>query len=182
MPAKAPETTVLFPTPMKTEQDALHKALEIQQTLDTRKLGDPSTRQLVADMFAHIALNAVQHLSQDGTAHATALHSTKDNSVRMIVSDSGEGIAASLANNPNTPKPSTDIEAIVLATKNGISGHNDPDRGRGLHLVMEQAIKPNNYLVIHSRKGILTKLQGGTFQETTAGEYFGTMVVLTVPL
>ena len=182
MPTKAPETTVLFPTPMKTEEDALHKALEIQQTLDARKLGDPSTRQLVADMFAHIALNAVQNLSQDGTAHANAPHITKDNSVRIIVSDSGEGIAASLANNPNVPKPGSDIEAIVLAVQDGTSGDPSPDRGRGLHLVMEQARKPDNYLVIHSRKGFLTKLEDGSFQETTASEYFGTMVVLTVPL
>ena len=78
------ETTVLFPAPMKTEENALAKASEIQQTLEERKLGDPSSRQLAADMFRHIALNAVQHIQPDGSAHATAVHFTRDNSVPAL--------------------------------------------------------------------------------------------------
>lgn len=182
MTTAAPETTVLFPTPMRNEADALAKASEIQQTLEERKLGDESTRQLVADMFGHLALNAVEQLQPGTTAHATAVHVTRDNSVQLFVSDSGEGIAASLSNNPNLTPQGSDIAAILLAVEDGVSGHNAPDRGRGLHLVMEQARKPDNYLVIHSRKGFLTKLQDGNFQGTNGNEYFGTMVVLTVPL
>ena len=86
-------------------------------------------------MFRHIALNAVQNIQPDGNAHATAVHATRDNSVRLFVSDSGEGIAASLANNPNITPPESEIAAILLATQDGVSGQNSPDRGRGLHLV-----------------------------------------------
>ena len=182
MTTAATETTVLFPTPIRNEADALAKASELQQILKDRKLGDETARQLAADMFSHMALNAVQQLQPGATAHATAVHITKDGSLRLFVSDSGDGIAASLANNPNLTPQRSDLAAILLAVEDGVSGHNGQDQGRGLHLVMEQARKPGNHLEIHSRKGSLVKLQDGHFQGTNGNEYFGTMIVLTIPM
>ena len=74
------------------------------------------------------------------------------------------------------------IEAVVLATEKGVSAYDDPDRGNGLHHVMEQARLAGDYLVIHSRKGFLIKFQDGTFQSIKASEYTGTIIVPTVPL
>ena len=139
MTTLALETTVLFPSPMKTEADALAKATQIRQTLEELRLSEESTRRLVADTFKHIALNAVQQLEPGETAHAAAVHVTRDNAVRLFVSDSGDGSAASLAKNLALTPQDSDMAASLLAAWDGVSGQNDPERGRGLHLVMEQA-------------------------------------------
>ena len=74
------------------------------------------------------------------------------------------------------------IEAVVLATEKGLSVYGDPDRGNGLHHVVEQAKLAGDHLVIHSRKVFLIKFQDGTLQSIKASEYSGTIIVPTVPL
>ena len=162
---------------MNGPEDVRRKAEEIRSSLAELQSGDDPARQLAEDMLRHIALNEIQRNPPEGASHVT-----RDSALRLFVSDSGPGIADTLANNPNSrsraqttklsssprkrayPRTATRTGATVSTTSWSRQG------SRATHLV------------IHSRKVFLIKFQDGTFQSIKASEYSGTIIVPTVPL
>ncbi|HLA82853.1 MAG TPA: hypothetical protein VJP78_14755, partial [Thermoleophilia bacterium] len=66
------------------------------------------------------------------------------------VADYGSGLAHTLRRNPKNPSFGDDMEAIRLATRPGVSEHDDPTRGNGLYRMMEIAFEHRGAVQIRS--------------------------------
>jgi len=69
------------------------------------------------------------------------------------VADCGDGLAKTLARNPNNSGIKSDLDAISYATKQGTSEHDDPTRGTGLYHLLEITYKHCGSVQIRSGKG-----------------------------
>lgn len=61
--------------------------------------------------------------------------------VQIGVADYGEGLATTLKKNPKNLPISSDTDAILKATRLGVSAHDDPTRGTGLHHLLDITYK-----------------------------------------
>ena len=100
----------------------------------------------------------------------------------VVVVDSGQGIRASMANNPKLSPPETDSEAIGLAVQELVSGTGIPTRGMGLWMTATEMKKPGRRLSIHSGSGLLTMRGVSEAEIRETGERQGTVVRLTIPV
>ena len=134
----------------------------------------------VDTVFSEIALNVVYHAdSQGGYVLAQEYAYHEGPVVEIAVADCGIGIQASLQKNPNNPDTGSDIEAIQLALKEGVSRVIDAHRGFGLHHVANDV--QNHYLremTIRSGTGIL---DGNVISQESSSKFSGTIVNVTIP-
>lgn len=66
------------------------------------------------------------------------------------VADHGCGLATSLSRNPKNGMIASDREAITMATQLGVSEHDDPTRGTGLHHLLNLTYKHEGSVQIRS--------------------------------
>ena len=99
----------------------------------------------------------------------------------MVVADSGPGIRATLAQNPNLPDTQSDSEAIDLAIQELTSGTGAPIRGIGLWITVSEMRRPSRKLQIHSGTGLLTMYGAAEPEITETTLRQGTVVRVSIP-
>ena len=112
-----------------------------------------------------IADNAARHAKG---GHARVKHITPEETIRIIVSDTGPGIASTLKGEEET---ASDEEAIQRAL-NGEST---------LKQVAGMARLPGHSLIIESKEGYMMLQEEGQPETGTCSPYPGTKIVLNMP-
>lgn len=165
-----------------TEVDALaNSALD---RLSASRLGSPNVHPLVSEVFAELALNAVQHAESPIGAYGFIQFYESDKGRRFVcgVGDGGIGIRRSLERNPTLLyRVHYDWAAIELAVRERISGTGDPTRGIGLYGISEDMRKPGRRLIIHSGIGSLQISEEVESEARRTTLFPGTLAYASIP-
>ena len=173
----------LEPTTFHSMQEAQELAYTLEENLHDRAMGAANVRVEVVELFSEVVNNAAEHgMGPEGAhAHVRYLPHRRGHAFDVVVADSGSGIRATLAGNPNIRQPETDADAIGLAIQELVSGTGIPTRGIGLWMTLAEMQKPGRKLWIQSGSGLLT-MYGVNDPELREMEHRqGTMVRLTIP-
>ena len=148
----------LEPTTSHSMQEAQDLANTLEESLQNRRMGAPSVRPEIVEVFSALVNNAAGHgITPEGAhAHVRYMPHRKGHAFDVVVADSGIGIRTALANNPSLKQPATDEEAIGLAVQELVSGTGSPTRGIGLWMTFTEMRKPGRKLWIQSGSGLLT--------------------------
>ena len=128
------------------------------EMLSNSRLGAANLYPLVSEVFAELAMYAVQHAESPIGAFGIVQFYEFDQGRRFVcgVADGGIGIKRSLERNPMLKgRFFYDWDAIELAIRERISGLTDPTRGIGLYGVAEDMRRAGRQLVLHSGIGLL---------------------------
>jgi len=160
-------------------------ANEARDRLTTAGVGAANLYSVVAEVFAELAMNAVQHAHSEIGAVGLIQFYQSDAGERFVcaVADGGIGIRRSLESNEDLRGRATyDWTAIELALEEGISGTGSSRRGIGLFGVAEDMAMPGRQLIVHSGIGLLRTI-GGTGSEATRSSvrFPGTLVSASIP-
>ena len=176
---------VLPLTRFTSEPEVENLANHALEALQNSDLGAPNLYQVVSEIFAELALNAVQHAASPVGAFGLIQFYQGEIRRRFVctVADGGIGIRASLERNPSLRRRVPyDWAAIKLAVKEGVSGTGSERRGIGLYGVAEDMRQADRQLIIHSGIGML--LRTG-ISDTPANRarvlYPGTLVSASIP-
>ncbi|MBI3767113.1 MAG: hypothetical protein HY271_01315 [Deltaproteobacteria bacterium] len=179
-----PDLQLIVPlTRFSTEHDVERLANEAHSALQQAGMGSANLYPVVSEVFAELALNAVQHAESSVGAFGLIQFYESQAGRRFIcaVADGGIGIRRSLERNPAlVDKVAYDWDAVELSLEEGISGTGARTRGIGLFGVAEDMRKPGRQLIIHSGIGMLQindTVQGDP-QRTTL--FPGTLVAATI--
>lgn len=145
-------------TGFRTEGEVEGLANAALDALARAGVGSANLYPLVGEVFAELALNAVQHSESPIGAFGTIQFYESQAGRRFVcaVADGGIGIRQSLERNPAlADKVAYDWDAIELALEEGISTTGSKTRGIGLFGVAEDMRKPGRQLIIHSGIGML---------------------------
>ena len=173
----------LDPTTFRSMQEAQELADTLEENLQERRLGAASVRPELVEIFSELVNNAAEHgMTAEGAgAHVRYLPHRRGRAFDVVVADSGAGIRATLAGNPDLSPPESDAAAIRLAVQELVSGSGIPTRGIGLWMTVTEMRKPGRKLWIQSGSGLLT-MYGGAEPELREIEHRqGTVVRLTIP-
>ena len=122
-------------------------ANEASERLTTAGVGAANLYSVVAEIFAELAMNAVQHAQSEIGSFGLVQFYQFDAGERFIcaVADGGIGIRRSLESNPALRRrASYDWTAIDLAFEEGTSETGSSRRGIGLFGVAEEMEKPGH--------------------------------------
>ena len=164
-------------------REAQELANTLEQNLATRHPEAASISGVAVETFSELLNNAAEHGMSDAGAHChvRVMPHRMGNSLDMVVADSGPGIRATLAQNPNLPVTQSDQEAIDLAIQELTSGTGTPTRGIGLWITVAEMRRPGRKLQIHSGAGLLTMYGAAEPQLTETELRPGTTVRATIP-
>ena len=165
-----------------TDVDAL--ANETLSRLSELGLGSASVRPLVSEVFAEIAMNAVQHADSPIDAYGLIQYYESGNGNRFFcaVSDGGIGIRQSLERNPKLRHlVASDWTALDLASQERISGLSDETRGVGLSWISQEMLKPGGHLILHSGQGMLQIAEGTAGPGMRTILFPGTLAFASIP-
>lgn len=110
----------------------------------------------IATAVSEIAQNTFDHNYQTCGFIAMQVYGEKpDRFVEIGVADYGGGLTETLKRNPKNPSIRSDLQAIYLATQLGISEHDDPTRGTGLHHLLDIAFRHEGSVQIRSGAGAM---------------------------
>lgn len=140
------------------EADVDRLANQALDRLRDSGVGAANLYPVVSEVFAELALNAVQHSESPIGAFGLIQFYESGAGRRFVctVADGGMGIRGSLERNPDLrSKVPYDWNAIELALEEGVSGTGSKSRGIGLFGVAEDMRKPDRQLIIHSGIGML---------------------------
>lgn len=161
-----PAPRLIIPiTQFATETEVDRIANEASDRLTASGVGAANLYSVVAEVFAEIAMNAVQHSQSEIGCLGLIQFYESENRERFIcaVADGGIGIRASLEANPDLRRRAAyDWTAIETALEEGVSGTGSERRGIGLFGVAEDMAKPGRQLIIHSGIGLLRRTGGGS--------------------
>lgn len=106
----------------------------------------------IAITISEVCQNTFDHNKGSSTNCFIAMqvYGFKNKFLEVGVADYGLGIYATLKRSPKKFKISSHLDAILLATKHGISEYDDATRGSGLNYLFEKAEKHNGTLQIRS--------------------------------
>jgi anti-sigma regulatory factor (Ser/Thr protein kinase) len=139
----------------------------------------------VAEVFAELAMNAVQHSQSEIGSVGLIQFYQFEAGERFVcaVADGGIGIKRSLGSNAALRSRATyDWTAIELALEEGVSGTGSNRRGIGLFGVAEDMAKPGRQLIIHSGIGLLLTGGGAAVEAMRSSVRFpGTLVSASIP-
>jgi hypothetical protein len=172
-------------TRFTTESEVDKIANEASARLTAAGVGASNLYSVVAEVFAELAMNAVQHSRSAIGSFGLIQFYQFDVGERFIcaVADGGIGIRRSLESNPALRRRATyDWTSIDLALEEGTSGTGSSRRGIGLFGVAEEMAKPGRQLIVHSGIGLL--ISGGrTVVEATRSRvcFPGTLVSASIP-
>ena len=109
----------------------------------------------VATVISEVGQNTFDHNKETCGFIAMQVYEPRHGGsfLEIGIGDYGDGIAETLRRNPNNPVIKTDLEAIQIATKPGVSEHDDPTRGTGLYHLLEIAYKHEGMVQIRSGNG-----------------------------
>jgi hypothetical protein len=153
------DTQLVLPlTGFSTEFEVEQLANDALDALTATGLGSANIHPLVSEVFAELALNAVQHSESSIGAFGFVQFYESQFGRRFVcaVADGGIGIRRSLERNPALrQRVAYDWDAIELALRERVSGTGVATRGIGLYGVAEDMRKPGRQLIIHSGIGLL---------------------------
>lgn len=152
--------------------------------LSKKGFGAANIHPLVTEVFAEIAMNAVQHADSPIGALGLIQFYQFEQGERFVitVADGGIGIRRSLERNPQLrDEIAYDWDAIELALREGVSGTGLSTRGIGLFGVVEDMQHPGRQLVIHSGQGMLSLSAGVESQAQRTIAFPGTLVSASIP-
>jgi hypothetical protein len=159
---------------------------QVLERLQDSHLGSANLYPVVSEVFAELALNAVQHSDSSIAAFGLIQFYQSESGRRFIcaVADGGIGIRASLEKNPGLrQRVPYEWNAIDLALEEGVSGTGSPSRGIGLFGVADEMSKPGRQLIIHSGNGLL--IAGGNSSKPHATRcavpFPGTLTLASIP-
>jgi anti-sigma regulatory factor (Ser/Thr protein kinase) len=168
------------------ESDVDRLANEALDHLRKSSMGAANLYPVVSEVFAELALNAVQHAESSIGAFGLIQFYESGAGSRFVctVADGGIGIRRSLERNPQLrSKVPYDWTAIELALEEGVSGTGSNRRGIGLFGVAEDMRKPDRQLIIHSGIGML-QIAGNSSKMTASRIrvlFPGTLVSASIP-
>jgi len=145
-------------TVLNSQRDVDELANSALESLSESHLGSANTHPFVSEIFAEIALNAVEHSQSPVGAIGFIQFYEFAEGRRFVcgVADGGIGIRQSLERNSALrERIFYDWDAIELATRERISGTGSPTRGIGLYGVAEDMRSPGHQLIIHSGIGVM---------------------------
>ncbi len=149
---------VLPVTGFREEHEVEELANRALDALGEAGLGAANLHPVVSEVFAELALNAVQHSESEIGAFGLIQFYEFHYGRRFIcvVADGGIGIRGSLERNPALrDQVPYDWAAIELALRERVSGTGLSTRGIGLYGVAEDMRKAGRQLIIHSGIGMV---------------------------
>ncbi len=181
-----PAAQLILPiTRFNTEAEVDKIANEARDRLTAAGVGAANLYSVVAEVFAELAMNAVQHSQSEIGSLGLIQFYQFEAGERFVcaVADGGIGIKRSLGSNAALrSRAAYDWTAIELALEEGVSGTGSNRRGIGLFGVAEDMAKPGRQLIIHSGIGLLLTGGGGPVEATRSAVRFpGTLVSASIP-
>lgn len=161
--------------------DLANKALD---SLSSGRLGATSLYPLVSEVFAELALNAVEHSESPIGAFGFIQFYEFRGGSRFVcgVADGGIGIRRSLERNPELAgKFFYDWDAIERALEERVSGTGLKTRGIGLFGVAEDMRQPNRMLIIHSGLGSVEISEDAQRRAKRTKLFPGTLAYASIP-
>lgn len=152
--------------------------------LNRAGLGAANLHPLVSEVFAELALNAVQHAESPIGAFGLIQFYEFQQGRRFVcaVADGGIGIRASLERNPDLrDEVPYDWVAIPLALRERVSGTGVATRGIGLYGVAEDMRKSGRQLIIHSGIGIVETNEEMESKANRTRLFPGTLAYVSIP-
>ena len=149
---------VLPMTRFHTEAEVDKLANQALDSLAQAGLGSANIYPVVSEVFAELALNAVEHSESVIGAFGFIQFYDSERGRRFVcaVADGGIGIRRSLEQNPELrDRVPYDWVAIELALRERVSGTGVATRGIGLYGVADDMRRPGRQLIIHSGIGML---------------------------
>lgn len=181
---KRDDPQVVLPlTRFQTEDNVEELANRALDSLNQRNLGAANLRPLVSEIFAELALNAVQHSESAIGALGFIQFYQTERGRRFVcaVADGGIGIRRSLERNPTLRERVTyDWDAIELALRERVSGTGEPTRGIGLYGVAEDMKRPGRRMIIHSGIGMLITSEEVETNSRRTALFPGTLVYASI--
>ena len=178
---------VLDPASFHSMRQAQELIDVLEGNLISPRLGNSSVTPELVETFSERVNNATEHgmtrgsEDEGGHGHVRHLPHRRGWGFDVVVSDSGPGIRATLANNSNLHQPETDAEAIGLTVQELVSGTATTTRGIGLWMTVAEMRKPDRKLWVQSGSGLLT-MYGTAEPQLRETEYRqGVMVRLAIP-
>ena len=162
-------------------EDLANRALE---ELGRAGFGSPNLYPLVSEVFAELAINAVQHSESPVSSLGLIQFYEFQHGKRFvcIVADGGIGIRRSLERNPalrdDVPY---DWVAVQLALRERVSGTGVATRGIGLFGVAEDMRKAGRQLIVHSGIGIVETTEEMESRASRTRLFPGTLVYASIP-
>ena len=174
---------LLQPTIFHSMREAQELANTLEQNLATRHPEAASISGVAVETFSELLNNAAEHAMNDAGAHCHVrlMPHRMGNCLDIVVADSGPGIRATLAQNPNLPATQSDREAIALAMQELTSNIGTPTRGIGLWITVADMRRPGRKLQVHSGTGLLTMYGAAEPEITETAFRQGTMVRANIP-
>ncbi|OGO50220.1 MAG: hypothetical protein A2148_04295 [Chloroflexi bacterium RBG_16_68_14] len=162
-------------------EDLANRALE---ALNKAGLGAANLHPLVSEIFAELALNAVQHAESPIGAFGLIQFYELQQGRRFVcaVGDGGIGIRRSLERNPDlADQVPYDWVAIELALRERVSGTGSKTRGIGLYGVAEDMRKAGRQLIIHSGIGMVETNEELESEAKRTTLFPGTLAYASIP-
>ena len=174
---------LLQPSTFHSMREAQELANTLEQNLAARHPEAASISGPAVETFSELLNNAAEHGMNDSGAHChvRVMPHRLSNCLDIVVADSGPGIRATLAQNPNLPATESDREAIAMAIQELTSGTGTPTRGIGLWITVAEMRRPGRKLQIHSGTGLLTMYGTAEPEITETALRQGTMVRVSIP-
>ena len=94
--------------------------------------------------------------------------------IEIAVADPGQGIRASLG------RDGDDLDAVMCALMEGVSGSDDPHRGYGLAHMEETARHPERLLTVHSGDGFAARGHRYDLSQKVETRFPGTLVTMSM--
>lgn len=180
MPAQ--DQSVFDPAQAGSPEEAYGLANQAREVIHSLEETSPALRVTMALVTAELLHNAADHSQPEPHRPWTVtLHLHRqpaETRYPLQVSDNGQGISAAL-NGADSDIP--DHDGVLAATQPGSTSSGDPERGQGLHLVMEAAQQKGRTLTITSAKAFLMVHPDNKLELGIAPGYPGTMIAATFP-
>lgn len=180
-----PAPQLVLPLTRFEQQDDVERiANDVLDRLSESGLGAANLHPLVSEVFAELALNAVEHSESPIGAFGFVQFYEFREGQRFLcgVADGGIGIRASLEKNPTLrSRVPYDWAAIELAVRERVTGTGDKTRGIGLYGVAEDMRKPGGQLILHSGIGSLMISEEMETEAKRTALFPGTLAYASIP-
>ena len=172
----------LDPTPFRSMQEAQELTDQLELNLTDLNLGAANIRPEAVEILSELVNNAAEHGQGDEPTHLHVrfMPHRRGHAFDIVVADSGPGIRATLARNPNI-QPESDVHALHLAVQELVSGTGNPVRGIGLWMTLTEMRKPGRKFYLHSGSALLTSYGDSDPQYRPIEHRHGTIARLTIP-
>lgn len=154
------------------------------ESLSSSRTGSANLDAFVAEAFAELAMNAVQHSESpiDGFGFIQFYETEHGKDFVCAVADGGIGIRAALTRNPAlASQVNYDWDAIELALRERVSGTGSPTRGIGLYGISEDMRRAERQLIIHSGIGRFEARENVARKADRSTLFPGTLAYVSIP-